>query len=68
MSRAKQTPSPEQLAALQAWANVYGTRWKASLHTAWEKAGQGYAAYTPQLQQLRNNFGPSWLVRYKLPQ
>lgn len=36
--------------------------WKQALGDAWMKAGEGVAGYTPELQQLRNQFGPSWLA------
>lgn len=59
--------SPEQLAALQRVAKYYGRRWKDSLRQAWMTGQYGCYMDAPQLQQIRNTFGPSWLVRFKLP-
>jgi hypothetical protein len=63
----KKQPSEAQMEALKAWAKMYGRCWKASLWSAWMAAGGGYAGYTPELQQIRNQFGPSWLESFKLP-
>jgi hypothetical protein len=68
MRAPKQQPTAEQLAALQVWAQHYGARWKSALREAWMVAGGRFAYYQPALQQVRNQFGPSWLERYKLPQ
>lgn len=54
-------PSEKQLAALAAWKRAKGRTWKQQLRDAWYRAGQGVADYTPELQQLRNAFGPEWL-------
>jgi hypothetical protein len=63
----KQIPNPEQIRALQIWALLHGRKWKNALAKAWSDGNyQGFHHY-PYLQQLRNNFGPSWLVRYKVP-
>jgi hypothetical protein len=35
--------------------------WKRKLLDAWVRAGEGVAGYSPELQQLRNQFGPDWL-------
>ena len=64
------TLTAEQLKAIQEWAKVHGRTWKSKLRQAWmtgdydgiEKYGNT-AAY---LQQVRNTFGPSWLVRFIL--
>lgn len=59
--------SEEQLAALRAFALANGPQWKSKLNAAWSTGryddypGTGeYGA----LQQVRNAFGPSWLVRF----
>lgn len=62
----QRAPTAEQLAALQAWRDAMGKQWRSKLLAAWERAGEGYSAYVPALQHLRNTFGPSWLVRVKL--
>ncbi len=59
-------PTPEQLAALERWRQANGRTWKAKLNDAWMVAGQRVAGYEPALQQLRNNFGPEWLVKVRL--
>lgn len=52
-------PSPDQAAALKAYAKVHGARWKHQLLLAWENGD-----CTGALQQVRNEFGPSWLLRW----
>lgn len=56
-----------QANALVNFANVHGRTWKQSLRHAWETGV--YPAIvkdTASLQQIRNAFGPSWLVRLRL--
>ena len=53
--------SAEQLAALSAYAAENGRTWKSKLNHAWMN-GQTDS----MLQQIRNQFGPSWLVRFRL--
>lgn len=51
--------SAEQLAALTEYAERKGRYWKNDLNLAWYNASEsGY------LQEIRNQFGPSWLVRF----
>ena len=50
--------SPEQRAALVAFKAEHGRTWKATLHAGWLRA-----AYPGPLQQIRNDFGPSWLTK-----
>lgn len=52
----------EQEAALAAFAERNGRRWKSALSDAWMKA-----AAPPILHHLRNTHGPSWLASYRLP-
>lgn len=63
--------SDEQLAALQAFAAAHGPKWKSVLtDTYWYNAriwrgpedGYGYL-----LHGIRNQFGPAWLQKFKLP-
>jgi hypothetical protein len=35
--------------------------WKRKLYDAWARAGEGVSGYSPELQQIRNQFGPAWL-------
>ena len=61
------TPTPEQLAALQEFAEMHGRYWKACLKASWQL---GYSnrdkPLVPLLQQIRNQFGPEWLSKFKL--
>lgn len=59
--------SAEQLRALQAFAKANGPRWRLALNDAW-MTGR-YDRYNGtddegSLQQIRNAFGPSWLVTF----
>jgi hypothetical protein len=54
--------TPEQLAALRAYAAEHGRTWKSQLNDDWMNG----RASGP-LQQIRNQFGPSWLLRFRLP-
>jgi hypothetical protein len=55
--------TPEQLDALVKYAAENGRAWKAALRHDWE-TGRSLG----ELQQIRNAFGPSWLVRFRLPE
>jgi hypothetical protein len=57
----------DEHAALRAWANEEGPRWKAALRLAWETGNYGGSEHDAALQQLRNRLGPSWLVKHRLP-
>jgi hypothetical protein len=59
-------PTAEQLAALVAFASSNGRTWKEKLQRSWEQ-GDTHGEWTAPLRQVRNNLGPSWLVRFKLP-
>jgi len=64
------TPTAEQIEALQHFARINGRTWKSCLRHAWmtgRYADHGAAKYSHLLQQIRNTFGPSWLVRFTLP-
>lgn len=65
----KREPTAEQLAELKNFAAMNGRTWKSRLRHAWE-TGQyaecGAADYSHLLQQIRNTFGPTWLVNFKL--
>ena len=67
MTRTKLTLSMEQLSALRAFADANGVRWKSKLNDAWMTGRYrdypGTHAYS-YLQQVRNIFGPSWLVNF----
>jgi hypothetical protein len=59
-------PSKEQVEALKAWAALYGRNWKSALRNAWMDGNYHGFADSHYLQQVRNTFGPSWLVRFVL--
>jgi hypothetical protein len=66
LALAPSKPTHDQMRALSDWRSLVGRQWKSKLLAAWEVAGEGVRGYTPALQQLRNQFGPSWLVRAKI--
>jgi hypothetical protein len=58
----------DQLAALRLFAAANGRCWKSALNQAW--CTGRYDQYNGAdedglLQQVRNTFGPSWLVRFR---
>ena len=58
---------PEQLASLRTFANANGVQWKSKLNAAWATGRYRDYPGTPAygyLQQVRNVFGPSWLVKF----
>jgi hypothetical protein len=62
----KAAPTPTQLAALKDYAKRHGRYWKMCLRQSWETGR--YADYDdwPSLQRVRNDFGPTWLKRFRL--
>lgn len=54
--------TPDQLAAIVAYAAYHGRTWKESLRADWMTAHT-----SGHLQTLRNTHGPSWLTSFKLP-
>jgi hypothetical protein len=56
---------PEHHAALHRYATKHGRTWKNKLNTDWEK-GHTHGDDTAALRQVRNNIGPSGLMKYKL--
>jgi len=59
-------PNDDQLTALKAYAEKYGSGWKSSLSTAWMTGKDCNEPDGHLLRQLRNRFGPSWLVKFNL--
>lgn len=57
----KPTPNAEQLQALREYAAKHGRNWKSALLDDWM-----YARQPGPLQQVRNNFGPTWLTKFRL--
>lgn len=56
----------EQVNALALWAAENGRCWKSALRHAWMTGNYNGFEKSNLLQQIRNNFGPSWLVKYSL--
>ena len=56
--------SAEQIDALQAYRDRHGRRWKSRLLAEWLSSTGNEG---PELRQVRNTFGPSWLLDYRLP-
>lgn len=69
-ARTQTAPNGAQLAALQRYAAANGRDWKSKLNADWMRARYPSVDFDDGacLQQLRNILGPSWLVKYKLPE
>lgn len=57
-----------ELLALRRWANERGRKWKMWLREAWMNGNYGGFAQSATLQQIRNTFGPSWLITFRFPE
>ena len=58
-----------QMDAIQQFAHRSGRNWKSHLRDAW-MTGNYYnntSEYAGELQTIRNEKGPSWLVKFRLP-
>lgn len=60
-------PTPEQLAALRAFATKYGNTWRQELADRWWNGTDANEPNGHLLRQLRNQLGPRWLGNYTLP-
>jgi len=57
----------DQLRAVIAYARENGPRWKSALRSDWYSASARIRGeVSPELQQIRNSLGPSWLNRFRL--
>lgn len=63
----KAQPSVAQMAALVSFAKRNGRCWRARLYNAWCSGRDALEPEGALLRQLRNDFGPKWLARVKLP-
>ncbi len=61
------TLNDEQLKAIQSFAASHGRSWKSKLRDAWMTGQYDGFEGSNYLQQIRNSFGPSWLIKFKLP-
>ena len=70
MTKQAGLPNKEQIEALKKWASVHGRNWKSALREAWMtgdyKGIEPYGNTAAYLQQVRNTFGTSWLVNFRL--
>jgi hypothetical protein len=55
-------PSPEQLAAVAAYAARHGRTWRADLGAAWSTGRDTREPDGHLLRQVRNTCGPAWLA------
>jgi hypothetical protein len=62
----KKQLTAEQLTALQTYASEHGRNWKSALHDSWMTGNYDGSVDAGPLQQIRNTFGPTWLVRFNL--
>jgi hypothetical protein len=58
-------PTPEQLEAILAFARSHGRYWKGELNDAWLSGADAREPNGHLLRQVRNQFGPLWLVNYR---
>ena len=59
----------EALSILVAVKAKLGRQYKSAIRVAWMNGdydGEGLGEWSSRLQQIRNTFGPSWLVRAKV--
>jgi hypothetical protein len=59
-------PSPDQLAAVAAYAARHGRTWRADLAAAWSTGRDTAEPDGHLLRQVRNTYGPTWLATVTL--
>jgi hypothetical protein len=57
----------DQLVAVTTYAAEHGRNWKSALREAWMTGIYDDFQGSNFLQQIRNTFGPTWLIRFRLP-
>jgi hypothetical protein len=62
----RNTPNTDQMMALSEWARIHGRLWKTALRHAWMTGDYDGFDAANFLQQVRNEFGPSWLISFRL--
>jgi len=60
--------SSEEFMALQAYATARGRYWKSDLLAIWERGVPAWVPHHHYLRVIRNDLGPSWLKKFRLPQ
>ena len=63
----KMTLTQTQEFAIEAFAKIHGRNWKRVLRESWMNGNYPYGSDCASLGQIRNYFGPSWLVSYRAP-
>ena len=63
--RMKQKPNAEQIAALEDFKRLWGRCWKKELKVCWTCGQYPDSVDSRLLQQIRNQFGPMWLTRWR---
>lgn len=58
-------PTPDQLAAVRAFAAKHGRGWKVKLFDKWMAATDVREPNGHLLRQVRNQFGPKWLAKWE---
>lgn len=58
-------PTAEQLRAVDRFALKHGRYWKRELRLAWYTGRDAEEPEGHLLRQVRNNFGPPWLEKYR---
>ena len=67
MTKQIHTLSTDQLGVLRTFADANGRSWKSKLNVAWSTGRYDDYRGTDEygiLQQVRNIFGPAWLVKF----
>ncbi len=59
--------TPAQIKALREYAARNGRLWKSKLRECWMTGSYERGDDSMNLQQVRNNLGPSWLIRFRIP-
>lgn len=62
---AEPPPSPEQIEALEAFKQSHGRLWKEKLNHAWQCGSDANEKNGHLLRQIRNQYGPFWLINYR---
>lgn len=61
-----QSLNTDQLRAIVEYAKAYGRCWRSELRSAWSEGTYGEKDSSGYLQQIRNEHGPRWLIKFSL--